>query len=109
MCAADQVLDEADRILDMGFENTINCIVSHLPKQRQTLLFSATRESHRCALHVIRWCAGFFDLIVRILCLYLCATAERHNTCVCVYARVAHKDLNAHMTQICGKHLINGC
>ena len=36
------VLDEADRILDMGFEKTLNCIVGHLPKQRQTLLFSAT-------------------------------------------------------------------
>ncbi|CAO1620908.1 unnamed protein product [Parajaminaea phylloscopi] len=37
------VLDEADRILDMGFANTLNAIVENLPKQRQTLLFSATQ------------------------------------------------------------------
>ncbi|KAK9469193.1 P-loop containing nucleoside triphosphate hydrolase protein [Lipomyces arxii] len=37
------VLDEADRILDMGFRKTIDAIVQHLPKERQTLLFSATQ------------------------------------------------------------------
>ncbi|KAI9344517.1 P-loop containing nucleoside triphosphate hydrolase protein [Zopfochytrium polystomum] len=37
------VLDEADRILDAGFEKTVNAIVGHLPKERQTLLFSATQ------------------------------------------------------------------
>ncbi|KAG8953565.1 ATP-dependent RNA helicase dbp4 [Tulasnella sp. 419] len=37
------VLDEADRILDMGFSKCINAIIAHLPKSRQTLLFSATQ------------------------------------------------------------------
>ncbi|XP_061105396.1 probable ATP-dependent RNA helicase DDX10 [Conger conger] len=37
------VLDEADRILDMGFADTMNAIVENLPKTRQTLLFSATQ------------------------------------------------------------------
>ncbi|GLT62105.1 hypothetical protein SLA2020_347680 [Shorea laevis] len=37
------VLDEADRILDIGFKKTLNAIVSQLPKPRQTLLFSATQ------------------------------------------------------------------
>ncbi|XP_034003513.1 probable ATP-dependent RNA helicase DDX10 [Trematomus bernacchii] len=37
------VLDEADRILDMGFADTLNAIVENLPKTRQTLLFSATQ------------------------------------------------------------------
>ncbi|KAK9371364.1 P-loop containing nucleoside triphosphate hydrolase protein [Lipomyces kononenkoae] len=37
------VLDEADRILDMGFRKTIDAIIEHLPKTRQTLLFSATQ------------------------------------------------------------------
>ncbi|KAJ7996963.1 hypothetical protein DPEC_G00223980 [Dallia pectoralis] len=37
------VLDEADRILDMGFADTVNAIVENLPKTRQTLLFSATQ------------------------------------------------------------------
>lgn len=36
------ILDEADRMLDMGFYDDIMRIVSYLPKKRQTLLFSAT-------------------------------------------------------------------
>lgn len=37
------VLDEADRIMDMGFQRDVDAIVEHLPKERQTLLFSATQ------------------------------------------------------------------
>ncbi|XP_056146545.1 ATP-dependent RNA helicase DDX55 [Lampris incognitus] len=37
------VLDEADRLLDMGFEASLNAILSFLPKQRRTGLFSATQ------------------------------------------------------------------
>eukprot|EP00668_Euglena_longa_P015065 GGOE01019113.1.p1 GENE.GGOE01019113.1~~GGOE01019113.1.p1 ORF type:complete len:781 (+),score=241.55 GGOE01019113.1:67-2343(+) len=37
------VIDEADRIMDMGFEKTIDGILDNLPPQRQTLLFSATQ------------------------------------------------------------------
>ena len=36
------VLDEADRMLDMGFHDAINDIISFCPEKRQTLLFSAT-------------------------------------------------------------------
>nr|WP_174244295.1 ATP-dependent RNA helicase DbpA [Vibrio atypicus] len=36
------VLDEADRMLDMGFEDAIDTIIDAAPEKRQTLLFSAT-------------------------------------------------------------------
>eukprot|EP00049_Salpingoeca_infusionum_P018497 m.357473 g.357473 ORF g.357473 m.357473 type:complete len:850 (+) comp17855_c0_seq1:1828-4377(+) len=39
------VLDEADRILDLGFSRALNAILAHLPVNRQTMLFSATQTS----------------------------------------------------------------
>ena len=36
------IIDEADRILDVGFEEEMKKIVKLLPKKRQTMLFSAT-------------------------------------------------------------------
>ena len=36
------VLDEADRMLEMGFQDAIDAVIDTAPKQRQTLLFSAT-------------------------------------------------------------------
>lgn len=50
------VLDEADRMLDMGFSDDILKIVSYLPKERQTVMFSATmpdkiRQLARSVLH----------------------------------------------------------
>lgn len=50
------VLDEADRMLDMGFQDDINKIIKALPEKRQNLLFSATmpekiRQLARRILH----------------------------------------------------------
>ena len=50
------VLDEADRMLDMGFSEVMNWIIAKTPKQRQTLLFSATfpeaiKQMSRSILH----------------------------------------------------------
>jgi ATP-dependent RNA helicase RhlE len=36
------ILDEADRMLDMGFVHDVKRIITHLPKEKQTLFFSAT-------------------------------------------------------------------
>lgn len=44
------VLDEADRMLDMGFIPDVRRIVRELPRQRQTMLFSATMPSEVVAL-----------------------------------------------------------
>lgn len=50
------ILDEADRMLDMGFYDDIIKIITHLPNQRQNLMFSATmpqkiRQLARLLLH----------------------------------------------------------
>lgn len=53
------VLDEADRMLDMGFQATLDAIVKYTPRHRQTLLFSATYPeqiqsiSRRIMLHPV--------------------------------------------------------
>ncbi|SPN98472.1 probable ATP-dependent RNA helicase [Cephalotrichum gorgonifer] len=38
------VLDEADRIMDMGFQKDVDAVLDHLPRTRQTLMFSATQS-----------------------------------------------------------------
>ncbi len=50
------VLDEVDRMLDMGFLPDVRCIVEKIPRERQTLLFSATLppEIERLAAWVLR-------------------------------------------------------
>lgn len=37
------VLDEADRILDLGFRDQLNSVLEYLPPSRQSMLFSATQ------------------------------------------------------------------
>ncbi|PID93559.1 MAG: DEAD/DEAH box helicase [Bacteroidetes bacterium] len=50
------VLDEADEMLNMGFKEELDAILSHTPEEKQTLLFSATmpKEVQRIADHYLK-------------------------------------------------------
>lgn len=54
------VLDEADRILDVGFEKELETVLQSLPSERQTLLFSATMTPELKALHELSGDKAYF-------------------------------------------------
>jgi ATP-dependent RNA helicase DDX49/DBP8 len=54
------VLDEADRLMDVGFESELRAVFEAMPSSRQTLLFSATMTSNLKALHDVSLDKAFF-------------------------------------------------
>ena len=75
------VLDEADQMLDLGFLKPIRQIVGRLPKERQTLLFSATMPEQ-----IARLAKDFLHNPERVSVAPVSSTAER------VSQRVVHID-----------------
>jgi len=69
------VLDEADRMLDMGFINDVKRVIAKLPAKRQTLFFSATMPAE-----ISRLAATILNNPVRVAVTPVSSTAEKITT-----------------------------
>ena len=83
------VLDEADRMLDMGFIHAVKTIAAATPKTRQTLLFSATLEGA-----VLRIARQLLDNPVQVA---LAANHQRHRD---IRQHLYHADSGVHKHQL---------
>jgi ATP-dependent RNA helicase RhlE len=89
------VLDEADRMLDMGFINDIRKVLALLPKQRQNLLFSATYSSD-----IKRLADGLLNNPVSVEVARHNTAAEKVNQTVHLVNRGRKRDLLSHLINL---------
>ncbi|HLO75938.1 MAG TPA: DEAD/DEAH box helicase [Magnetospirillum sp.] len=88
------VLDEADRMLDMGFIHAVRKIAAKLPKKRQTLLFSATMPDSVADL-----AAGLLNAPVRVEVTPVATTAEKIDQKVLFVTRENKRNLLVDLLQ----------
>jgi len=91
------VLDEADRMLDMGFIDAVKDIAAAIPFKRQTLLFSATLEGQ-----VVKVAN---QLLKKPESIALTANHDRHRS---IRQYMHHTDSKAHKHKLLAHHLANG-
>ncbi|HEY8895956.1 MAG TPA: DEAD/DEAH box helicase [Niastella sp.] len=86
------VLDEADRMLDMGFVNDVKKIIAKTPSQRQTLFFSATM-----APAIRKLADGLLKNPVKVEVTPVATTAETINQAVCFVEKKNKPGLLLHL------------
>ena len=86
------VLDEADRMLDMGFINDVKKIIAKLPVKRQTLFFSATMPPE-----ISRLSSSILNNPVRVEVTPVSSTAERVDQSVYLVEKNDKRELLIHL------------
>ena len=86
------VLDEADRMLDLGFITDVQKVVSQLPQQRQTLFFSATMPSE-----IVRLSKNILNNPVKIEVTPVSSTAENVDQAVYFVEKSNKRSLLIHL------------